>query len=83
MYVTKPYTFIRLGAIYGTKSYEITRFGATCITNPYKFIGFAASTASSSQEAAGTSRMPLLVRSATAHAALSAMPCAHFYPSCD
>ncbi len=42
MYVTKPYEFIRFGAMYVTKTYEFMGFGAMYVTKPYEFIGFGA-----------------------------------------
>ncbi len=40
--ITKPYKFIRFGAIASTKPYKFIGFGAIAITKPYKFIGFGA-----------------------------------------
>ncbi len=42
MDVTKPYKFIRFGAMDATKPYKFTGFGAMDATKPYKFIGFGA-----------------------------------------
>ena len=42
MDVTKPYKFIRFGAMDVTKPYKSIRFGAMDVTKPYKFIGFGA-----------------------------------------
>jgi hypothetical protein len=42
MDVTKPYTFIGFGAMDVTKPYTFIGFGATDVTKPYKFIGFGA-----------------------------------------
>ncbi len=42
MNVTKPYKFIRFGAMDGTKPYTFIGFGAMDVTNPNKFIGFGA-----------------------------------------
>ena len=42
MDVTKPYEFIRLGAMDVTKPYEFLGFGAMDVTKPYEFIGFGA-----------------------------------------
>ncbi len=39
MDVTKPYEFIRFGAMDVTKSYTFIRFRAMDVTKPYKFIG--------------------------------------------
>ncbi len=46
MYATKPYKFIRFGAMYATKPYTFTGFGAMYATKPYKFRGFGAMYAS-------------------------------------
>ncbi len=42
MYVTKPYEFIRFGAMDGTKPYEFIGFGAMYVTKPYGFMGLRA-----------------------------------------
>ena len=42
MGVTKPYEFVRLGAMDVTKPYEFIRFGAMDVTKPYEFIGCGA-----------------------------------------
>ncbi len=42
MDVTKPYRFIRFGAMDVTKPFEFKGFGAMDVTKPYKFIGFGA-----------------------------------------
>ncbi len=39
MDVTKPYEFIRFGAMEATKPYEFIRFGAMDVTKPSEFIG--------------------------------------------
>ncbi len=36
MYVTKPYTFIKFGAMAVTKPYRFRGIGAMDVTNPYK-----------------------------------------------
>ncbi len=41
-HVTKPYEFIRFGAIDVTKPYEFIGFGAIDVTKPYEFIRFGA-----------------------------------------
>ncbi len=38
MAVTKPYEFIRFGAMAVTKPYEFIGFGAMAVTKPYEFI---------------------------------------------
>ncbi len=40
MDVTKPYKFIRFGAMYVTKPYKFIGFGDIDVTNTYKCIGF-------------------------------------------
>ena len=40
--LTKPYEFIRFGAMDVAKPYEFIRFGAMDVTKPYRFIGFGA-----------------------------------------
>ncbi len=47
---SKPYEFIRFGAMDGPKPYEFIGFGAMDVTKPYEFIGFGAP---------GTARCPL------------------------
>ncbi len=42
MAVTKPYKFIRFGAVEVTKPYKFIGFGAMDVTKPYKFTGFGA-----------------------------------------
>ncbi len=42
MDVTKPYRFLRFGAMDVTKPYRFLRFGAMDVTKPYRFIGFGA-----------------------------------------
>jgi hypothetical protein len=42
MDVTKPYEFIRFGAMDVTKPYEFIGFGAMDVTKPHEFIGFGA-----------------------------------------
>ncbi len=42
MEVTKPYEFIRFGAMEVTKRYEFIGFGAMDATQPYRFIWFGA-----------------------------------------
>ncbi len=42
MDVTKPYKFMRFGAMDVTEPYNIIGFAAMDVTKPYKFIGFAA-----------------------------------------
>ena len=39
---TKPYKFIRFGAMNVTKPYEFIGFGAMDVTKAYEFIGFGA-----------------------------------------
>ena len=38
MDATKPYNFIRFGAMDATKPYKFIKFGAMDATKPYKFI---------------------------------------------
>ncbi len=44
MDVTKPYEFIRFGAMHVTKPYEFIGIGAMDGLKPYEFIGFGAET---------------------------------------
>ncbi len=56
MDVTKPYKFIRFGAMAITKPYEFIGCGATDVTKHYEFIGFGAMVATKPYEFAVTIR---------------------------
>ncbi len=58
MDVTKPYKFIRFGAMDATKPYKFIGFGAMDATKPYKFIRFGAMDATKPYEFIGFGSLP-------------------------